>query len=277
MNIKGTTSSPELLLRIERGAGVPLRAQLEQELRTAVRTGRLVAGAELPSSRVLAAELGLSRGLVVDAYEQLLAEGYLIARQGSATVVARRAVDAPRAAPTKTTAAPFRYDFRPGGPDTTLFPRRAWLLSSRRVLTQASSTAFLYPDVQGVDAARIALAEYLNRARGTQAAAERMVMCTGFSQGFTLVCRALARRGAKCVAMEEPAHQEHRAVIQAEGLKAATIAVDEYGLIVDRLERSHADAVLVTPAHQFPTGSVMAPERRTALLEWARQSKRDRD
>jgi GntR family transcriptional regulator/MocR family aminotransferase len=139
------------------------------------------------------------------------------------------------------------------------------------VLTQASSTAFLYPDVRGVDAARIALAEYLNRARGTQAAAERMVMCTGFSQGFTLVCRALARRGARCVALEDPAHQEHRAVIQAEGLKAATIAVDEYGLIVDRLERSNAEAILVTPAHQFPTGSVMAPERRTALLGWARR------
>ena len=222
MRTNRTTSAPELLLRLERGRGVSLRAQLEQELRTAVRTGRLVAGAEMPSSRLLAAELGLSRGLVVEAYEQLLAEGYLTARQGSATVVALRRPEAERAAPVEIAATPLRYDFGLGTPDVNLFPRRAWLTSSRRVLTAAQSTAFLYPDVRGVAPARVALAEYLNRARGTQAVAERMLICNGFTQGFNLACRALARRGVKCVALEDPTHQEKRTVLRDTGLEAGT-------------------------------------------------------
>jgi GntR family transcriptional regulator / MocR family aminotransferase len=271
MGERRTTSAPELLLRIRRGVGISLRAQLEQELRSAVRTGRLVAGAELPSSRHLAAELGLSRGLVVEAYEQLLAEGYLAARQGSATVVALRKPEAERAAPAEAAAMPLHYDFRPGAPDAGQFPRRSWLLSSRRVLTTAGSTAFLYPDVRGAAQIRSALAEYLNRVRGTQTVAERMLVCNGFTQGFNLVCKALARRGVKRVAIEDPAHQEQRSIIRAMGLNAVTIPVDEYGIVVNRLSRSDAVAVFVTPAHQFPTGSVLAPERRTALLEWARK------
>jgi GntR family transcriptional regulator/MocR family aminotransferase len=270
MEKERTTSSPELLLRIDRRAGMPLRTQLEQELRAAVRTGRLVAGAELPSSRLLAAELGVSRGLVVEAYEQLLAEGYLTARHGSATVIALRMPDVQRAAPIEAADAPLRYDFRPGVPDSKLFPRRAWLLSLRRVLNDMHSGALHYPDVRGVSPVRVALAAYLNRARGTRALPERMVMCTGFTQGFNLACKALARCGVKSVAMEEPTHQEQRAIIRAAGLNPVTIGVDEYGLVVDRLKRSDAGAVFVTPAHQFPTGAVLAPERRTALLEWAR-------
>lgn len=267
--MKRTTSSPELLLRIERRAGVALRAQLEQELRGAIRAGRLRPGSELPSTRVLAADLGLSRGIVVEAYEQLLAEGYLTAHRGSATSVAARQPIAERAAPIEPIVAPPRYDFRPGMPDASMFPRRAWLSSLRQMLDNSPSTALGYPEARGAAPVRAALSAYLNRARGTVARADRMVMCTGFTQGFRLVCQVLATRGVRSIATEDPSHTEQRAAIQAAGLKPVPIAVDEHGLLVDRLAKTDAGAVLVTPAHQFPLGSVLAPERRAALVDWA--------
>lgn len=267
--MKRTTSSPELLLRIERGAGTPLRAQLEQQLRGAIRSGRLRPGSELPSTRVLATDLGLSRGVVVEAFEQLLAEGYLTARQGSATTVAARQMNVERAAHVERAAAPPRYHFRTGVPDASKFPRRAWLSSLRRVLDRARGTELGYPDGRGAAPARIALSAYLNRARGTVAQSDRVVMCSGFTQGFRLLCQVLRTRGVEAIATEDPSPVEQRAVIQATGLRSVPIPVDEHGLLVDRLARTGAGAVLVTPAHQFPTGSVLSPERRTALLEWA--------
>jgi GntR family transcriptional regulator / MocR family aminotransferase len=249
---------------------VPLRAQLEQELRSAIRAGQLRPGNEVPSSRVLAQDLGLSRGLVVEAYEQLLAEGYLTARRGSATTVAAHRPHVERSGPVETApAAPPRYDFRPGVPDVSMFPRRAWVSSVRRVVNSADSAAFAYPDVRGPAAIRNALSEYLNRVRGTVARADRVLTCNGFTQGFRLVCQVLRERGVKSVAVEDPAHRAHHQSVRDAGLKTLPIAVDVRGLVVEQLKRTDAEAVLLTPAHQFPTGAVLAPERRAALLEWA--------
>jgi GntR family transcriptional regulator/MocR family aminotransferase len=265
------TTSPEVLVRIQRRRGVPLRAQLEGELRAAIRAGRLRPGAQLPSTRALAADLGLSRGRVVEAYEQLLAEGYVTAQPGSGTRVA--ACESERAATLSVAVEPappaMRYDFRPGVPDASMFPRRAWLTSLRRVLTSASGAALGYPDPRGVEQVRAALAAYLNRARGTAARADRVVMCAGFTQGLRLMCRALQRRGVASMAIEDPCHAPHRAAILSTGLKVIPIPVDEGGLRVERLRSADAGAVFVTPAHQFPTGAVLAPERRAAVLDWA--------
>lgn len=269
-------TAPELLILINRELDEPLRAQVERELRGAIRTGRLPAGAELPSTRALAIDLGMSRGIVVEAYEQLLAEGYLTARRGSATTVAAGGLATERAAvervanPIKALKAAIpRYDFRLGRPDTSTFPRRAWHKSLRKALATVTADALGYTDPQGVVAARAALSTYLNRVRGTSAQPERMVVCNGFTQGFRLMCTVLKQRGARAVATEDPSHEEQREAIRAAGLKVVTVPVDEKGLVVERLERTDANAVLVTPAHQFPTGSVLAPERRAALLEWA--------
>jgi GntR family transcriptional regulator / MocR family aminotransferase len=272
--MKRTTSAPELLVNLQRQAGVPLRAQLEQELRSAIRAGRLHAGREMPATRVLARDLGISRGLVVEAYEQLLAEGYLTARRGSATTVAahRPNVDATvqRHAREEPVAPPrLDFDFRPGVPDMSMFPRRAWLASLRRTLQTAGPAAFAYPDVRGPLPMRTALADYLNRARGTVARPDLMLSCTGFTQGFRLACRALRERGVEALALEDPAHLEMIAAMRSEGLKAISIPVDERGVIVERLKRTEAGAVLLTPAHQFPTGAVLAPERRAELIDWA--------
>ena len=267
--MKRTTSATELLVRLERGNGVPLRLQLERELRAAIQTGRLSAGALLPSTRALAADLELSRGVVVEAYEQLLAEGYLSANHGSATHVASRRTPS-GAAPLKHTPAPApRYDFRPGLPDLTLFPRRAWVSSMRRALAAASDEAFDYPDPRGPEAARTALATYLNRARATVARSDRIVFTSGSAQGIGLLCRVLRDRGVRRIAVEDPGHADQCTDIQSTGLETPRVPVDDSGLRVDKLSRIDADAVLVTPAHQYPTGTVLTAARRTALLDWA--------
>jgi GntR family transcriptional regulator/MocR family aminotransferase len=135
--VKRTTSAAELLVRLERRSAVPLRLQLERDLRLAVQSGRLVSWAPLPSTRALAADLGLSRGVVVEAFDQLLAEGCLTSQHGSATRVAARRTPADSAVvPQAVTPSP-RFDLRPGLPDLSLFPRRAWLLSMRRALAAA--------------------------------------------------------------------------------------------------------------------------------------------
>jgi GntR family transcriptional regulator/MocR family aminotransferase len=267
--MKRTTSAPELFVRLERGNGVPLRLQLERELRRAIQSGRLSAGALLPSTRALADDLELSRGVVVEAYEQLLAEGYLSAQHGSATRVAARQT-AESAAPPKTLpASAARYDFRPGLPDLSLFPRRAWITSMRRAMAAASNEAFDYPDPRGPEAARTALAAYLNRARATVARPDCVVFTSGSAQGIGLLCRTLRERGVRKIAVEDPGHADQCTDIQATGLETPRVPVDDGGLRVDRLSRIDAGAVLVTPAHQYPTGTVLAPERRAALLEWA--------
>jgi GntR family transcriptional regulator/MocR family aminotransferase len=248
---------------------VPLRLQLERELRSAIQGGRLSGGSLLPSTRALAADLELSRGVVVEAYEQLLAEGYLTAQHGAATRVAtRQTADSTAPARNVSVFVP-RYDFRPGLPDLSLFPRRTWVTSMRRAIAAASDEAFDYPDPRGPEAARIALATYLNRVRATVARPDRVVFTSGSAQGIGLVCRVLRARGARRIAVEDPGHADQCTDIQATGLETPRIRVDDGGLCVDCLSQMNAEAVLVTPAHQYPTGTVLAPARRAALLEWA--------
>lgn len=267
--MKRTTSPTELLLRIDRSTRVSKRVQLERELRGAIQTGRLKTGAVLPSTRSLAADLEVARGVVVEAYEQLLAEGYLSSHQGSATRVAGRRLVDREPPPTEVAPVPPRWDFRPGVPDLSLFPRRAWLTALRRAFVSLPDAALDYPDPRGTAAARRALATYLNRARATVAREDRVVFCNGSAQGIGLLCRVLRERGVRRIAVEDPGYADQCTNIQASGIETPRVPVDDRGIRVDRLARLDAGAVLVTPAHQYPTGSVLAPERRAALLEWA--------
>ena len=267
--MKRATARPELLLRLSGRRGVSRRRELERELRALIQTGGLRAGDRLPSTRNLAGDLGVSRGLVVEAYDQLLAEGYVTARRGSATRVAGRRPAAPVSRVVEPRATSLRYDFRPGVPDASMFPRRAWLASLRRTLAMAPDAALGYPAPRGAEAVHAALAAYLNRARGAVASAECVVMCAGFTQGLRLVCHVLRERGVTRMAIEDPSHAEQRSLISVAGLRPVPVAVDADGLEVDRLARADVGAVLITPAHQFPTGAVLAPSRRAALLDWA--------
>jgi GntR family transcriptional regulator/MocR family aminotransferase len=271
MPIEWTGSGPELLVPIDRDGPDLLRTQLERGLREAIRTGRLRPGERLPSSRELAKGLGVSRGMVVDCFDQLQAEGYLVARAGSATRVADAAPAAP-APPPRPAGPPRRLevDFRPAVPDLGSFPRADWARTVAEVCRSAPNSAFDYGDPQGAAALRTVLAGYLSRVRGAAADPDRTVVCTGFSQGLNLALAALAGRGVDRVAFEDPGYDETgRIAADQAGVAVVRVPVDEHGLRVDELAASGAGAVVVTPAHQWPTGVVLSPTRRRALTDWA--------
>ena len=265
----------DVLLPIKRGTGTPLRVQLVRELRRAIQERRFASGMQLPATRALADELGLSRGLVVEAYEQLIAEGYLIAQRGSATRVAHlRDSDASPDPSTRRhvkVTPHIRYDFRPGVPDMSLFPTRAWDRALREALNNLQF-ALDYPDPQGPETTRSALAKYLNRSRATVARTESVIMCTGFAQAARLIGETLFSRGLRQLGVENPGHAEQCADIRATGLELVPLPLDADGLSIEALARTSARAVLVTPSHQYPTGAILSGERRLALLEWARRT-----
>jgi GntR family transcriptional regulator / MocR family aminotransferase len=264
-----TTSDLELMVRLERRGAGPLRAQLEEQLRAAVRSGRLAAGARLPSTRALARDLDVSRGVVVDAYAQLAAEGYLVARHGAPTRVSEAAARRVDAEPPPAEERPARFDFRPGGPDVSLFPRQSWAASVRRGLRDAPHARLDYGDPRGAPELRRALAAYLGRVRGVAADPGCVIVTSGMAQGLALVGRTLIARGARRVGVEDPCSGAGRDQLAATGLEPRPVPVDGDGLRVDALAEANVDLIIVTPAHQFPTGVVLAPERRAALLDWA--------
>ena len=262
------------MVELERDAELPLHEQVERSIRESIQAGRLAAEARLPSSRALAAELGISRGVVTEAYSQLAAEGYLLSRQGAPVRVARTVRTSGERPPARSLLPSFPYHFHPGLPDLAGFPRDRWLRSLRAAWRQAPLDAVGYPDPRGVPALRQALAEYLGRVRGVAAEPEQMLICTGFAQAFSLLCRWLAGRGVERVALEDPGWHPHRLVVEQAGLEVVPVPVDAEGLRVDLLEASAAGVVVVTPAHQFPTGAVLSRERRAALVEWAEEGDR---
>jgi GntR family transcriptional regulator / MocR family aminotransferase len=269
MPIQWTGLGPEILLELDREGAEPLRLQLERGLRDAIRSGRLEPGERLPSSRELARELGVSRGLVLECYTQLQAEGYLTSRGGSATRVAPGAEAPPGPPPHATERARPATDFRHGLPDLASFPRRDWAWAMREACRSVPAAELGYGDARGSETLRVVLAAYLRRVRGAVAEPERTVICSGVQQGVNLLIRALAKRGVRRVAFEDPGHPDHRAGLALAGVEAVPVPVDERGVDVNAVEASGAGAVVLTPAHQSPTGALLAPERRQALLAWA--------
>jgi GntR family transcriptional regulator / MocR family aminotransferase len=264
----------ELYLDLLDGEG-PLRARLESSLRDAVRSGRLAPGSALPASRVLAGELGISRGVVVEAYEQLTAEGFLVTRRGSGTRVAE-AVALPAASGSRAEAAasdlpPLRFDLRPGVPELGAFPRGRWLAALGEAIRELPEARLGYGDPRGAVELREALAAYLGRARGVIATPELIVATGGLRQALSLLWAVLAEAGLRRVAVEEPGWSGQRDTVSGAGLEPVPIPVDGDGAVVEELERTGAGAVVLTPANQYPTGAVLAPERRTALVDWARR------
>jgi GntR family transcriptional regulator / MocR family aminotransferase len=249
------------------GAGV--RRSLEAALRDAVRSGRLAAGTSLPSSRALAEDLGIARNTVVDAYGQLVAEGWLAARHGSGTWVAER-TEPPAAMPPARPAASvpaIRYDLRPGVPDVSAFPRAAWLAAARRALATAPARALSYNDPRGLQSLREALAGYLARARGVAVTPDRIVVCAGYAQGLELLGQVLRANGTSRLAVEAFGLPAHWRIVTGGGLALSPIAVDAGGAVVSEL--TDEGAVALTPAHQFPLGVALEPRRRREVVDWA--------
>ncbi|MFI0940930.1 PLP-dependent aminotransferase family protein [Streptomyces sp. NPDC021020] len=251
------------------------RAALTTALREAVRGGRLAPGTRLPPYRSLAADLGMARNTVAEAYAELVAEGWLSARQGSGTRVADR--PAPPIAPSGPPPAPAApppgsrpvHDLREGIPYTASFPRAAWLAATRRALDAAPNDAFGPGDPRGRIELRRALADYLARARGVRTSPERIVVCSGTAGALRLLA-SLPRLRSAPLAVEAYGLAFHRRLLTGAGLRTTPLPVDGRGADPAGLAASGAGAVLLTPAHQFPTGAALHPDRRAAAVGWAR-------
>jgi GntR family transcriptional regulator/MocR family aminotransferase len=297
----------ELAIDLDRNGGDALHHQIEVSIRQRIRSGALPAGVALPPTRALAADLGVTRGVVVEAYAQLVAEGYLTSRRGGYTQVAPAAAVAPAAqgpgrpgsihpprtllAPTppphtppapapppRTLLAPTppprpMVDFGYGRSNVTAFPRAAWLRSVRRVLTEAAAERLGYLDGRGAVELRSALAAYLNRVRGTNADPETIVITNGYAQAVSLLMGVLAARGARTVAVEDPsASDDARPIAQGLGLNVVGVPVGDDGVRVDAVAELNADILILTPSHQWPTGGVLSPRARAAVLGWVQRT-----
>ncbi|MEQ4716765.1 PLP-dependent aminotransferase family protein [Nonomuraea sp. B19D2] len=263
----------DLHIQINRDRG-GIAGQIAAELRESIRGGRLTPGTRLPATRDLAIDLQVSRGVVVEAYEQLVAEGFLVSRVGVGTQVTPKAAARPviRASPRPEPARPGApacapyYGHRPTSPDLSHFPRERWLAAVRHVLTTVPSEALDYGDPGGVPELREELAGYLRRVRAADVRPENLVIVGGVAQGLSLVLHVLSRQRPLRLAVEDPTSHRQAPLLRRAGAHLVPVPVDEEGLDVRRLS---GDAVLVTPAHQYPTGVVLSPPRRAALMEWA--------
>jgi GntR family transcriptional regulator / MocR family aminotransferase len=257
--------------KLERRPGETLRACLERTLREAIREGSLRAGVELPASRVLAAELGVSRGVATDAYAELEAQGYLQVEPRRPPVVAEIHAGSPKETSAPARAAPRpRFDMTPTAPDVTLFPRGVWATALAAAVREAPADVLDYGHPQGTETLRERLADELGRTRGVISDPSQIVVVQGTAQGLDLVLRMLRRRGARRIAVEDPSLSRQHQQIKGLGLSLIGQRVDHDGLIVSGLD-AEADAVIVSPAHQFPTGAVLSGARRRELLAWGRE------
>jgi GntR family transcriptional regulator/MocR family aminotransferase len=257
-----------------------LTGWLAGAIRAAIMDGRLAAGAALPATRLLAGDLGVSRGVVVEAYQRLADEGLISGRPGTGTRVSglvprhvRAEGNGPRPGRTPALPQPWRaraeLDLSPGVPDLASFPRAGWLRAERAVLAQASAAELGYGDPRGSPGLRRELAGWLARTRGLRAAADDIIVVSGVAQALALLARGLATRGVTRIAVEDPGSRGAREELEYWGLEAVPVPVDEQGLETEALRAGALRAAVVTPAHQFPTGVVLAPPRRRELLDWA--------
>jgi GntR family transcriptional regulator / MocR family aminotransferase len=278
-----------------------LTGWLADAIRAAIIDGRLGTGTSLPATRLLADDLGVSRGVVVEAYQRLADEGLVSARPGTGTkvsgllprIAARPGTgeagtgeggageaglgeaglgEAVRAVPSllpQPWRARAELDLSPGVPDLSGFPRAAWLRAERSVLDRASVAELGYGDPRGNQSLRRELAGWLTRTRGLRAAPDDIIVVSGVAQALALLAQWLTARGHTRIAVEDPGSLGSREELAYWGLTAAPVPVDEHGLQTAHLAGSGLQAALLTPAHQFPTGVVLAPQRRRELLDWA--------
>ncbi|MFP3987761.1 PLP-dependent aminotransferase family protein [Streptomyces sp. E11-3] len=261
-----------LALTISRDSDGSLTSQIQRSIKREIQQGTLHPGTRLPATRRLAKDLGVSRSVVVESYAQLAAEGYLEAARGAGTrVTGHLSRDAVVPALLDEGRVPtVRWDLRPGGHNAPGVPRGEWLTAYQRVLRSPRPLGTSYPPLAGEPELRVELARYLGRLRGVRATPSTMLVVGGFAQALALLCAELPATGRTELAVEDPCHPGQRRFVQDSGIRVVPVPVDDEGIDVDALAATSARAVLVTPAHQFPTGAVLSDRRRAALVQWAR-------
>jgi len=245
----------------------PAGRQVEAEVRRLIRSGALGAGAALPSTRVLAADLALSRGVIVGAYAQLAAEGYLVTRRGAAPLVAALPLEPRSQLEQDVHVAAARFNLRPDLPDLALFPRADWLSASRAAMRRAADTDLAYGEPFGSVELRAQLAAFLSRTRGTVGVHNRIGVHAGSTQALFTLANVLRLNGATRLGVEDPGHRWRTGTLAASGLEIVPVPCDDEGLRTDRLDG--LDAVVLSPEHSFPLGLTLSPHRRRALVQWA--------
>jgi GntR family transcriptional regulator/MocR family aminotransferase len=275
MTVEWALGGPDILLTLDQSAG-PMKIQIQDQLRAAIRENRVGAGERLPSTRRLAELLGVSRGTVVEVYEQLLAEGYVESAVGSGTRVATMPAgwQDGQAAPIVSTPAspsppPFEVDFEYGIPDLGSMPLPAWSWALSEATKTLPTAELGDEELAGSRHLREVVTAYHRRVRSGYAVAEDAVIVSGFRQGLGFVLSTLEQCGIQQIALEDPGPREHDVIARRAGLEAVPVPVDAHGLDVARLRETRARAVLLTPAHQCPTGVVLSPSRRHDLVAWA--------
>jgi len=272
MTVEWARGGPDLLVALDRGAG-PLGIQIQDQLRAAIRGRRLGVGERLPSTRRLAELLGVARGTVVEVYEQLLAEGYVESAVGSGTRVAALPAGGPVRRPPGVVAAapprPAEVDFEYGIPDLGSVPLTDWSWAVSEATRTLPTAELGDGDPAGSRHLREVVTAYHRRVRSGCAVAEDAVVVSGFRQGLAFALATLAQHGIRRIALEDPGPREHDVIARRAGLDAVPVPVDDHGLDVGRLRESRARAVLLTPAHQCPTGVALGPSRRRDLVAWA--------
>lgn len=289
---RSKTGSDFLQLNLGEAPPGGLSDWLAQRLRRAIADGRLPVGSRLPPSRVLSAELRVSRGVVTEAYQRLIEDGQVAGRGRAGTVVVasplrpapfaaagtgapppRSVFGAPPAADVfdSLRASPARIDLTPGVPDLAAFPRAAWLRAERLVLSRLSPADFGYGDPCGAPPFRRAVATWLARNRGIRTDPDDVIVVAGVAQALGLLAQVLIGEGVGEIALEDPGSLGVRQHLQSWRLRTPAIPVDGAGLRVDALRASGAPAVALTPAHQFPTGVVLEGRRRRELMRWAQE------
>lgn len=264
---------------------------LTGQLRVAISDGRLPMGSRLPATRILAAELQISRSVVTEAYQRLSEDGHVVGRRRGGTIVVATPMEAPASTPAPKDpptsalftappnaeifdalrAAPARIDLSPGLPDLAAFPRSAWLQAERTVLTNLSASDLGYGDPRGAPALRQAVAKWLARYREIRVEASEVIIVAGTAQSLGLLSRLLRDTGIDAIAVEDPGSLGVRQHLRDGGLDTPPIPVDSQGVRVDVLRTSGLPAVMLTPAHQFPTGVVLGGARRRELMAWANE------
>ena len=291
---RSITGSDFLQLDVRQAPVHGLSAWLAEQIRLAIADGRLPAGSRLPATRLLAAELRVSRGVVTEAYQRLVEDGHVAGRGRGGTVVLAPPVSAirpavltrpkPVAAPEPRAlfegapgddvfdalrTMPSRIDLTPGVPDLAAFPRAAWLRAERSVLGTLSPAALGYGDPRGAPAFRRTVAQWLGRYRGIRVDPEEVIVVAGVAQALGLLAQVIRGHGISEIAVEDPGSLGGRQQLADWGMTTPPVSVDAGGLLVPELAASGAPAVLVTPAHQFPTGVVLDATRRRELMTWA--------